>query len=171
MTATKSTVAIVGAGIVGLSAARELRDRGWTVTILEKSADVGGRMATRTTDAMAFDHGVPCFDFNTSAFPDGAAIWRPAVAQWGNKIYVGTPNLKAPARTLATGLDIIYGQTVLGMARQTGGWALTLSNGRESGIFRLSCWRSRRRRPLPSWQAVIVPCQTLMWPFTVRAGR
>jgi renalase len=135
MTDTKNTVAIVGAGIAGLSAARELRDRGWAVTIFEKSADVGGRMATRTTDEMSFDHGVPCFNFNTSEFHDAAAIWRPAVAEWGNKTCVGTPNMKAPARALAAGLNVIHGQTVLSLARRTAGWTLTLSNGSEAGYF------------------------------------
>jgi renalase len=135
MTATKNTVAIIGAGVAGLSAARELRDRGWAVTIFEKSADVGGRMATRTNGEMAFDHGVPCFNFSTSECPDAAAIWQPTVAQWGNKTYVGAPNMKAPARALAAGLNVIHGQTVLSLARRAAGWALTLSNGSEPGYF------------------------------------
>lgn len=39
--------AIIGAGIAGLVAARELIDHGWHVTLWEKSRGVGGRMATR----------------------------------------------------------------------------------------------------------------------------
>jgi renalase len=135
MTANTNTVAIVGAGVSGLSAARELRERGFAVTIFEKSADVGGRMATRRSGEMAFDHGVPYFNFNTSEFSGAATIWRSAVAQWGDKTYVGTPNMKAPARALAVGLNVIHGETVLSLARRAAGWALTLSNGSEVGHF------------------------------------
>lgn len=48
---------IVGAGITGLTAARHLQKKGWTVTLLEKAARPGGRMATRVIDQTIFDYG------------------------------------------------------------------------------------------------------------------
>ncbi len=52
-------LAIVGAGMAGLSAARELRQRrpDVSITIYEKSRGVGGRVATRRRDGFVFDHG------------------------------------------------------------------------------------------------------------------
>jgi predicted NAD/FAD-dependent oxidoreductase len=44
------TVAVVGAGISGLTWARTLADHGLPVTVFEKSRGVGGRMATRRSD-------------------------------------------------------------------------------------------------------------------------
>ena len=41
------TVAVIGAGISGLTCARTLADHGLPVTVFEKSRGVGGRMATR----------------------------------------------------------------------------------------------------------------------------
>ena len=56
------TVAIIGAGISGLSAARTLQDHGLTVTVFDKSRGVGGRMSTRRTDqGTTFDHGAQYF--------------------------------------------------------------------------------------------------------------
>lgn len=51
-------VAIVGAGVAGLSCARELVDHGVEVQILEKSRGVGGRCATRRIEGAAVDHGL-----------------------------------------------------------------------------------------------------------------
>lgn len=58
---------VIGAGISGLYAARELQKRGLTVLVLEKSKSVGGRMATRRFDDHSFDHGAQFVDFNDPA--------------------------------------------------------------------------------------------------------
>ena len=59
---SQSTVAVVGAGISGLTRARTLADYGLPVTVFEKSRGVGGRMATRRSDNGAvFDHGCAVF--------------------------------------------------------------------------------------------------------------
>jgi predicted NAD/FAD-dependent oxidoreductase len=50
-------IAIIGAGISGLAAARELKANGKDVVIYEKSRAVGGRIATRRHENLVFDHG------------------------------------------------------------------------------------------------------------------
>ena len=54
-------IAIIGAGLAGVVLARRLSEAGHAVTIFEKSRGAGGRMATRRTEAFAFDHGAPYF--------------------------------------------------------------------------------------------------------------
>ena len=51
------SAAIIGAGMAGLAAARELTAAGWTVTIYEKSPGLGGRVATRRAHGCLLDHG------------------------------------------------------------------------------------------------------------------
>jgi len=50
-------IAIVGAGISGLTAGHELKKAGFDVTVYEKESRVGGRMSTRVKDGFHFDIG------------------------------------------------------------------------------------------------------------------
>lgn len=61
-------VAVVGAGIAGLAAARELTQSGSEVVIFEKSGRVGGRIRIESVDQFVFDMGA------TSVAPRGRAI-------------------------------------------------------------------------------------------------
>jgi hypothetical protein len=51
-------VAIIGAGLAGLTCAQQLHQAGYQVVIVEKSRGVGGRVATRRLYDTRADHGV-----------------------------------------------------------------------------------------------------------------
>ena len=51
-------IAVLGAGISGLSVARMLKEKGHSVTVYEKNPDVGGLARTRVTNGYTYDmHG------------------------------------------------------------------------------------------------------------------
>lgn len=54
-------IAIIGAGMAGVTCARTLVQAGHTVTLFEKSGGLGGRMATRDSAFGSFDHGAQYF--------------------------------------------------------------------------------------------------------------
>lgn len=54
---TGKTVTVIGAGIAGLTAARVLVQKGFTVTVLEAQERVGGRVCTDRTLGIPFDKG------------------------------------------------------------------------------------------------------------------
>ncbi len=54
---SKKRIAVIGAGIAGLSCAYEFQKAGYEVIVYEKNADVGGRMATRVKDGLEFNSG------------------------------------------------------------------------------------------------------------------
>lgn len=51
-------IVIIGAGIAGLTAARELTRLGHAPLVVERSKGIGGRCATRRVDGQPVDHGV-----------------------------------------------------------------------------------------------------------------
>jgi phytoene dehydrogenase-like protein len=62
----RSSVAVVGAGLAGLVAARHLADAGADVTVFERREAVGGRVRTRRHDGFRLDRG---FQVLFTAYP------------------------------------------------------------------------------------------------------
>lgn len=55
-------VAVIGAGIAGLTCAQQLQQCGYSVVVVEKSRGLGGRLATRRLSQTHADHGVRCLE-------------------------------------------------------------------------------------------------------------
>ena len=81
-------VAVIGAGISGLFAARTLQDHGLSITVFEKGRGLGGRMSTRrveiSEDSHSFDHGAQYFTARDPRFMRYVDSWIEdgIVAQW-----------------------------------------------------------------------------------------
>jgi len=65
---TSRHIAIVGAGIAGITCARTLVQAGHRVTVFEKSHGLGGRMSTRNSAFGTFDHGAQYFTVRDPRF-------------------------------------------------------------------------------------------------------
>ncbi len=64
-------VVVVGAGLAGLAAARELSVHGADVLVLESSDEVGGRVRTDRVDGLLLDRG---FQLYNPAYPEAARV-------------------------------------------------------------------------------------------------
>ena len=62
---------VVGAGLAGLSAARQLAIHGVDVIVLESSNDVGGRVRTDRFDGLQLDRGFQLFN---PSYPEAARV-------------------------------------------------------------------------------------------------
>lgn len=142
---TQASVAIIGAGIAGLTCARQLQAQGLNVQVLEKSRSVGGRMSTRTGTSWQCDHGAQYFTAQSAQFRQELARWEEAgvAQQWTPRLrvidevngpwrdssnhtkrYVGVPSMAAPAQFLAQSLAVHLEAHVEGLRREPGGWRL-----------------------------------------------
>ena len=103
------SVAVIGAGPAGLSAAVTLRRKGWAVTVYERRANIGGLLR----------YGIPCFKLDKAlidrrraileaegiAFVTGCEVGKDVSAEWlkarhdGIVVAIGTP----AARDLTAG--------------------------------------------------------------------
>lgn len=154
---TLPRVAIVGAGIGGLMAARAMQDHGLDVTVFDKSRGVGGRLATRRhADAPSFDHGAQYFTVRDDRFARYVRSWIAAgvVEAWmspivelnrgrimdhkqGTPRYVGKPAMNSIAKHLAKDISVTSGCTVgsLHHVEATDAWQLSSAEDDELGTF------------------------------------
>jgi hypothetical protein len=144
-------VAVIGAGIAGLSCAAELRRGDAQVTVFEKSRGLGGRLATRRVGPFAFDHGAQFFTvrnagmsrFLASAQVSGTvAAWQPRTCVDGNieaqpqqDWHVGAPGMSALVRNLTRGIEIKTGVSVHELLKGQRGWELQTDAGLQSTLF------------------------------------
>lgn len=141
-------IAIIGAGMAGLTCARALREQGHRVTLYEKSTAVSGRMSTRQTELGGFDHGAQYFTASSAAFKKEIATWTSAgwVAPWNGKFvtlkkgvvtaakstsantvrHVGVPGMRSIGEHLALGLDVRIGQRVAAVEKFGEQWLLAV---------------------------------------------
>jgi len=119
MEVTKQTTdaLMIGAGMAGLTAARELQRAGYRVRVIDKGRGVGGRLASRRIDSATFDHGAQFITTRDPRF--GAVLERGrqngAVEEWcrgfaggvdGHVRWRGKPGMSAVAKYLALELDL-----------------------------------------------------------------
>ncbi|WP_029031914.1 NAD(P)/FAD-dependent oxidoreductase [Salinarimonas rosea] len=132
-------VAVIGAGLAGVIAARDLAAAGRGVHIVEKSRGAGGRMATRRTrDGLAFDHGAQYVRAHGADFAAEIAAWaaRGLAAPWGEgDRFVGVPAMNAPVKALASGMPLTVGTAVAAIEGVPGRWELALADGGRLGPF------------------------------------
>lgn len=114
---SKKSIAVVGAGISGLTAARACAARGHVVTVFDKGRHPGGRVSTRrVADAgLAFDHGAPFFEVRSDVFLKQVRDWQGegVVAEWQPGLYVGTPRMSALCESLGRSLKVQCSTTVV----------------------------------------------------------
>lgn len=138
---SNTTVAVIGAGISGLSCARALKAGGLAVTVFDKSRGTSGRMSTRrvTERGLQFDHGAQFFTAHSTRFRQQVAAWVAGghAALWEGRFgtlgehgfraalpearYVGTPRMSALGRHLAEGLTVRTGVRVTRVVPDRGG--------------------------------------------------
>lgn len=140
-------VAVVGAGITGLMAARTLKEAGKEVLVLDKGRSVGGRLATRRLGEGAADHGAQFFTVRTPEFGAYVERWlaEGLVFEWsrgwadgslmttrdGHPRYAVRGGMNQLAKRLAEGLQIVTDVPVSALRPHLSGWQLDLdSRGR-----------------------------------------
>ena len=74
-TTIKKKVAIVGAGIAGLSCATHLQALGFEVGVFEKSRGPSGRMSTKHGEGWTADHGAQYFTARDPLFKHELDSW------------------------------------------------------------------------------------------------
>jgi predicted NAD/FAD-dependent oxidoreductase len=154
MTSLKPKVAIIGAGIAGLSCANHLADKDIHATVFEKSKGVGGRTSTRRVEPnLSFDHGAQYFTVRNPILQSFVNTWENfgVVSEWKGRIvklnnkeitgteiiprYVGVPGMTAMAVELAKNLTIKRETKIIEINHSLNQWTLLDEAGRAYNGF------------------------------------
>ncbi len=136
-------VAIIGAGLSGLTLARALSTRGIAVDVFEKSRGLGGRLAVKRLPWANLDIGAQYFTARDSRFKTQVEQWLElgVVARWdftpykltdgelkpsadSQSRYVGMPGMNGMAHSLAGGLNTHRDTRIESIRKQKEGWQL-----------------------------------------------
>tara|TARA_A100001037_G_scaffold56671_1_gene48966 strand:+ start:8629 stop:9612 length:984 start_codon:yes stop_codon:yes gene_type:complete len=142
-------IAVIGAGITGVSCAHRLALDGFRPTIFEKSRGLGGRLATRRLEGgLSMDHGAQYVTARSELFKDAvagsvvagaAAVWHPKVDEsaiaGSDQWIVGAPGMNALVKPLAGGIDTRFTDTVSAIERESAGWRVRTTNDAVGQIF------------------------------------
>ena len=143
----QTSLAIVGCGISGLTAARVCQKAGMAVTLYDKGRGVGGRCATRRRDDFAFDHGAQIIGATDGKFRGEVRNWMmsTSVQRWKGQfhglpkditLFVGAPGMNALPKMLAQGLNIYLPVEISEVVAQTDNqWGLLDAEGRLLGAY------------------------------------
>lgn len=143
MPSAKQSLAIIGAGIAGLTAARKLHDSGFSVTLFDKGRSPGGRISSRHINTnLQFDHGAQYITVSDERFARQVDGWveQGWVAEWKGlvvqiqageitekipqKRFVGVPTMSSIAKGLSRDLTILSKTTISTITHASSGWFL-----------------------------------------------
>lgn len=144
-------IAVIGAGMAGLSCSQALQQAGFLVTVFEKSRGPSGRVSTRQGEGWQADHGAQYFTVSQSPFEVQVQKWLQlgVVAEWQGRLYeaddsgfrpkqsdkkryVGVPRNTCPARQMAQSLTVELEQTVQEITFAEGKWRV---KSKEHGVY------------------------------------
>lgn len=176
-------VAIIGAGMAGITTAHILNENGFSLTVFEKSRGIGGRLATRREqNGFRFDHGAQFITARAGAFKafTAEAVSQKTLKSWkpGERTdwFVGTPSMNAFLKPHSEHLDIRLESTVTEIKRHYNKWQLSLEDASQEEPFDLvisTIPAPQAKALIPSEVGLteilrhvgIMPCWTLMVAF------
>ncbi len=121
-------VAVIGAGITGLTVADRLVKAGRDVRIFDKSPANGGRISSRGTCNGDFDHGAPEIQVSNPEF-DTFLNGLGAISD-GNGSRFGAPRMRSLFDPLSDHFNISSEVEVTAIDRESRGWIVRTASGR-----------------------------------------
>jgi hypothetical protein len=147
-------IAVVGAGVSGLTAARILSDHGHEVTVFEKEPAPGGRLGRSGTHDYPIDSGAQYMTVRDPRVLPYVRSWKDQgiLVRWKGRIvsvkngriipkrnnpdrWVGAPRMASICTHMASDLKVMCGMSVSSLHRDGTRWRLTLNAARTPDPF------------------------------------
>ena len=159
-------IAVVGAGIAGVSAARKLTEGGAKVEVFDRASRPGGRMSSREQRGLCFDFGAPYLSAHTKRSKKLIKEWEQKgwIEKWNpvsmalpsrerldtSDWYVGSPSMGSIVRNLAKGIKIRKRTEIVKIEGEPGNFYLQTAKEESKGPFQsvLLCCHAMRTAEL-----------------------
>lgn len=127
-------IAVVGAGLAGIAAARTAAAAGHQVVVFEKSRGIGGRVASRRVEGTVVDHGSPAIwvEPGSALAADLATAEVPGLHRVPEGI-AAAAGASAPLKALAADLDIRRAVRLRALRPTAAGYELADEQGNSHG--------------------------------------
>lgn len=129
--------AVVGAGMAGVTIARQLHGQGHEVTVFDKSKGTGGRLSSRSWNGGWIDHGSPYVTTSSNVFAQylQQALPEPLLQPWKTDLsgvpaadecpgYIGCPRNSSITRGLLGDIGFQPSTRIARLERRGSGWEL-----------------------------------------------
>ncbi|MEM9602076.1 MAG: NAD(P)-binding protein [Pseudomonadota bacterium] len=131
-------IAVVGAGVAGITCTARLHAAGFPVQLFDKSRGLGGRLATRRwPSGIAFDHGAPHFTAESevlraalAAAGDAVEHWQPRTDGESVNSFVGVPRMNSWLKPALAGVAPQLNTQIQAVAPAGDGWSLAIDGRR-----------------------------------------
>lgn len=168
-------VAVIGAGLAGIAAARRMVERGVLVIVFEKSRGFGGRCASKRWEGQILDHGAQYFALRDEGFREAVTracgekllkIAAPVLNGQGEEFRGGPRYYHAEGnsrlvRDLATGLEVRTGKVLEKIEAEGQGWRIE-GEFFDRVISTAPLPQTRKLAGLEPGPSEYVPCLTLL---------
>ncbi|MGB1092826.1 MAG: NAD(P)/FAD-dependent oxidoreductase, partial [Oceanobacter sp.] len=193
-----SKIAIIGAGIAGLSALQRLAASGHEVWVFDKSRGSGGRIASKRVGDASWDMGAQFLVAHGTEFANQLADWERAgwIAEWpvvpwviksglqepspdDQKRYVAMPRMTSLSRCLLKpAQEFITSTRITSLKREGQHWNLESESGQRWENFdkvvlaippeQASALLADAPELLPLCDQIMLPCWTLLLSYSRR---
>ncbi len=146
-------VAIIGAGIAGLTVGNILQSQGIEVELFDKGRSVGGRTSSRRTDWGYLDHGCQYIKIKDPLFQEFLSPWQDLLIEWQGNFYRWQDGVQTPltagdspryvpmtamnrlAKAIASNLNVKVSTRIVKLVKNSTGWLLEDQDGNQYGEY------------------------------------
>lgn len=147
-------VAVIGAGIAGISCASELQQKGCDVVLFDKARGPGGRMTSKRSAYGYMDFGAQYFTARHPLFQQQVATWQQQglVSRWLAPVYryqqeqliaspdeqqryIGIPAMHSPLKWQAQHISCQYECRITALKPHADSWQLLAEDGQVYGPY------------------------------------
>ncbi|WP_342597442.1 NAD(P)-binding protein [Cyanobacterium aponinum UTEX 3222] len=161
-------IAVIGAGMAGLTVGKILSKKGFSVDIFDKGRGVGGRMSSRRTEWGYLDHGCQYFTVKDPLFKEFLQEYNSSITVWQGRffswiedhfqevaeeksLYLPITSMNTLCKQMALNINICLQTRIVSLQQQKDKWILV---DEQSNYYENYDWVIITAPPIQTWDLI-----------------